>query len=384
MSRRHLLPVLTIFMISAGSPVQVSCKDAEKPAPKPQYELENGTTIPAASATEPIRKEFSTALAADYLQTGAISWTRNRKCVSCHTNGAYLQLRPGLTKELGPPSEEIRTFAIGAMRQLKEEAKKASPSGILPTQVAYIAAGLAEWDVHVTGTLSAETREALEILFGVQSDDGSFRNSNCWPPYESSDYHGTAIAAMAAAAAPGWLENLEDEKLTSRVKKMTDYLRTEKPPHDFGRLLLLWTATKMPDLIDAEKKKELIEVIWKQQREDGGWSLRTFAAPEAWGKGNRAERLRSDPDFKNPSSDGHQTGLAVVVLRDAGVPADDPRIQKAVRWLLTHQRASGRWWTRSLNRDNMHYITFSGSAYPLLALARCDALPPLGPKTAAK
>ena len=72
------------------------------------------------------------------------------------------------------------------------------------------------------------------------------------------------------------------------------------------------------------------------------------------------------------------------MLRDAGVPADDPRIKKAIGWLLANQRASGRWWTRSLNRDRRHYITFSGTAYALLALAKCDALPALERERAAE
>ena len=70
------------------------------------------------------------------------------------------------------------------------------------------------------------------------------------------------------------------------------------------------------------------------------------------------------------------TGLAIIALRKAGVPASDARIQRGVQWLLTNQRASGRWYTRSLNRDGWQFITYSGTAYPLLALALCDALPP--------
>ena len=57
------------------------------------------------------------------------------------------------------------------------------------------------------------------------------------------------------------------------------------------------------------------------------------------------------------------------------MPAKDARLQKAVQWLLTNQRASGRWWTRSLNTDKFHYITYSGTAYPLLALVKCGSLP---------
>jgi squalene-hopene/tetraprenyl-beta-curcumene cyclase len=70
------------------------------------------------------------------------------------------------------------------------------------------------------------------------------------------------------------------------------------------------------------------------------------------------------------------TGLAIIALRKAGVPASDPRIQRGVLWLLENQRASGRWYTRSLNRDGWQFITYSGTVYPLLALGLCNALPP--------
>ena len=68
------------------------------------------------------------------------------------------------------------------------------------------------------------------------------------------------------------------------------------------------------------------------------------------------------------------TGLSVLVLRETGILTDDPRLRKAVRWLVSNQRQSGRWWTRSLNTDEYHYITYSGTCYPLLALAHCNAL----------
>jgi squalene-hopene/tetraprenyl-beta-curcumene cyclase len=60
------------------------------------------------------------------------------------------------------------------------------------------------------------------------------------------------------------------------------------------------------------------------------------------------------------------------------VPADDPRLQKAIAWISASQRESGRWWTRSLNTDSWHFITYSGTAYPLLALQMCNAVPVAG------
>ncbi len=51
----------------------------------------------------------------------------------------------------------------------------------------------------------------------------------------------------------------------------------------------------------------------------------------------------------------------------------------AIAWLKSNQRESGRWWTRSLNTDSAHFITYSRTAYPLLALQMCDAMPPVVP-----
>jgi squalene-hopene/tetraprenyl-beta-curcumene cyclase len=244
-----------------------------------------------------------------------------------------------------------------------------------PGQVIYAAAGLAQWDFHVTKSLSPETDQALRLMFEIQLPTGTWGSADCWPPYESDAFHEATVAVLAVAAAPGWLGNLKDPLLVAGVERLKHYLRTERPPHDYGRTLLLRASTRMPDLLDKKQQHELVDMIWKHQLDDGGWSVRTFAAPEAWGRGNRADKLRGEPEYRRPSSDGHETGMAIVVLREAGVPAADPRIQRAVAWLLRNQRASGRWWTRSLNTDSRHFITYSGTAFPLLALSLCDALP---------
>ncbi|MBC8874696.1 MAG: terpene cyclase/mutase family protein [Planctomycetes bacterium] len=183
------------------------------------------------------------------------------------------------------------------------------------------------------------------------------------------------MAAMGVAAAPGWRSTLQEEPLLARIENLETYLRETPPRHDHERMLLLWASTRLPGLLDEQRRRELVDIIWRQQRDDGGWSTRTFATPEALGSGKRSEELRAEPDYQNPPSDGYQTGLAVVVLRDAGTAADDPRIRKAIRWLLSNQRESGRWWTRSLNtHSRFHYISYSGTAYAALALAKCGAL----------
>ena len=99
---------------------------------------------------------------------------------------------------------------------------------------------------------------------------------------------------------------------------------------------------------------------------DGGWGLATL------GNWSRADGTPQDMT----SSDGYGTGFAIYVLRCAGVPADDSRIQKGIAWLKTHQRASGRWFTRSLTKDSKHYISHPGTAYAILALAACGEAEP--------
>lgn len=341
---------------------------------KPQYEFES-IKVPPASADEPKRDSVSVKAAVEYLDHGAKAWSGARKCISCHTNGTYLSVRPALTPQLGPPSAEIREFFVTTLKSLKETDREELKKSTKPAQVIYVAAGLAEWDAHVSKTLSPETAEALALMFEIQQDSGTWFSLDCWPPFESDAYHEATVAAMAVGTAPGWLANLKDEKLLAGVARLKGYLQTTAPLHDYSRVLLLWASSRMPDLLTAEKKSELVETIFKHQRSDGGWSIRTFAAPEEWGKGNRAEKLRNEPELADPPSDGHQTGLAIVVLRSAGVDAKDPRIQKGVQWLQQNQRESGRWWTRSLNTESWHFITYSGTAYPLLALSLCDALP---------
>ena len=338
-----------------------------------QYAFDD-IAIPRATEDEPVRKDFSLAAAASYVEDGAKAWSGARKCVSCHTNGSYMLARPALSKVLGPPNREARAFFVGQFEKLKKKDVEELRGGIAPTQIAYIAAGLAEWDKHVTGELSPETTAALQLMFDVQSDDGSFSNEDCWPPLESSDYHSATVAALAVASAPGWSDHIEGE-LKRCYDKLLTYLKTTEPPHDYGRVLRLWVATAIPELMAADRKQEVIAMVRRHQNSDGGWALRTFAKPKSWGSGNRADKLRAEDDFKDiPQSDGHMTGLAIMVLRAAGIPKTASEIQRAVDWLKSNQRESGRWWTRSLNTDKAHFITYSGTCYPLLALHSCDAL----------
>jgi squalene-hopene/tetraprenyl-beta-curcumene cyclase len=373
--------VLIPFCLIAFLSITDQLKSAEKETEQdPQYELDNNI-IPGASEKELVLKNFSTNKALEYVELGAKAWTKNNSCISCHTNGTYLFVRPALTKQLGKPSQEIKSFYSSYLKEFQKKPLKKIKVKNYPGEVIYLASGLSEWDSHFEKETSAETAEALKLMFSIQMKNGSWDSATCWPPFESSSYQLATMAIMAAGTAPGWLAQLKDPEQLKGLKNLGAYLRKTVPPHDYAKVLLLWASTRFSNLINNQQQKEIVEMIWKKQHSDGGWAMRDFAKPEEWGQGNRASKLKKEQDFKNPSSDGHQTGLALVVLRDSGIPADDPRIQKAVRWLKTNQRVSGRWWTRSLNTEGTHYITYSSTCYALLALSKCNALPPLKKET---
>jgi squalene-hopene/tetraprenyl-beta-curcumene cyclase len=355
-------------------------KKEENPA---QYQFE-AITVPPASADEPKLERVSVGKALDYLEHGALAWNGSRKCVTCHTNGTYMVIRPALSARVGAPNAEMRRHFVTSLDQFAQKKPEEQQESVAPAQAIYMAAGLAEWDVHVSKALSPETERAMALMFSLQRESGTWGSLDCWPPYESSTYHLATVAAMAVGTAPGWLEKLSDEKLKAGVERLKTYLRTETPKQDYDRTLLLWAAARLPGLLDDGKRHQLVEMVLQKQRPDGGWSIRSFGEPEQWGRGNRAEKLRGEPEFANPGSDGHQTGLAIIVLRESGMPANDARIQKGVQWLLGNQRASGRWWTRSLNTEKWHFITYSGTAFPLLALSLCDALPAVEAQTSAR
>src|SRR5262245_56439341 len=127
-------------LIFLAAMVSHSAAFAAEPAAE-QYR-HGDISVPAASAEEPVRMQFSPKLASEYLDRGALAWTKARNCVSCHTNGTYLQIRPALTPWLGRPPEDFRKFFVDTVRSMKAEQHDKLLVGIRPTQVAYVAAGL--------------------------------------------------------------------------------------------------------------------------------------------------------------------------------------------------------------------------------------------------
>ena len=339
--------VLAIAMVArAGSVLAQESKPAARPAPN--------------SATEPLAPVASMARAAAFLDETSLAWTRQRQCGTCHTNYPYLAARPSLKGPESPAMLEVRRFFETRVAHWDDEDKAARPRW--DAEVVATAAALALNDAATTGRLHPLTRKALDRTWTLQKPAGGFDWLKCgWPPYEHDDYFGAVVAAIGAGHAPDGYARTPAAQ--AGVARLRAYFASNPPPDLHHATMLLWASTRLGGLLTAEQRSATMSRLRALQRPDGGWNLPSL------GNWKRRDGTPNDPQAP---SDGYATGLAVFVLRQAGVPATDPAIRRGVAWLLSNQRASGRWFTRSVNNDRHHYITHAGTAFAVLALQECD------------
>ncbi len=180
-------------------------------------------------------------------------------------------------------------------------------------------------------------------------------------PLEHDDYHGAVYAAVGVGHAPEGYAQSEQAK--EGLARLRGYLRKHPPPDLHHKAWLLWASVKLDGLMTTAEREQATRALLALQRGDGGWSLPSLGG---W------KRHTGKSNDKNAPSDGYATGLVLYVLRQAGVPATEEPIRRGVRWLKANQRASGRWFTRSVNADRSHFISHAGTAFAVMALKACD------------
>ncbi|HEY1190425.1 MAG TPA: hypothetical protein VGE74_22515 [Gemmata sp.] len=308
----------------------------------------------ATKPTEPVAKELSLTKAGEYLDGVGVNWTRDRNCITCHTNMPYLTARPLLGGDEG--WKEVRKYLETDVKSWSEGGKPKGDAYVVATAFA-----LAFNDAQQTGKLHDQTKAALDRMWTVQKSTGAWNWLKCdWPPLEHDDYYGAVLAALAVGYAPN--EYAKTEKAKAGTEKLRAYLKKTPAPDLHHTAMLVWASTKLDGLMTADEQKKAIAALKAKQRKDGGWSLPSLGEY----KRRDADKTPNDP---NADSDGYGTGFVTYVLLVAGEKPTDASIVSAVKWLKSNQRQSGRWFTRSLNNDKAHYIANAGTAFCVLALS---------------
>jgi squalene-hopene/tetraprenyl-beta-curcumene cyclase len=317
---------------------------------------------PPYNPNEARRPAFSQAKAVEYLDTAAQDWMRAKSCGGCHANYTYMMVRP-LLKGGSPLVDDTRAFVE------KRKVEKKPAGNRLPGVLISDAAALAFDDAR-TGKLRPSTQQALDRMWSIlplRSCDADTIVVELSPDF------GTALAVVATSVAPeGYAQT---KKAQEGLAVTLAYLRKEVKDSSraslHSRALLLWVAAHQPDLLTGPERVSIVKSLLAQQHKDGGWSLTSL---------ERESRAAKHPDAP---SDGYGTGFTVYMLRQAGVPANQPEMVRAVEWLRHNQRASGRWFTPSLSAHRITTADFGtrdfysqtvGTAFALLALESCGAL----------
>lgn len=344
---RHCLFLLLLssLALSANDPYQ------EKPSTSVQDTVK-----------EPLRAEFSLEAAAGYLDRRAHLSESN--CYACHSTFTYLPAR-SLIDPLAPEVMRTRILLERLMTMLLDPKQAAKVKTQHINRVRILAAvELARHDAATTGRLAPITRQSLDSMWKLQTKEGGID----WirvreAPQAIDNWWPVAQMALGASAAPDNYAQTEPAK--SSIEKLRVWFRTNAPQTLHERGLTLLAHSAIGGILNDESLKQHVEAIFASQHADGGWSM-TDMAP--W---QRKDKKPLDPQF----TDGYATAFSAYVIARSGSTRDEPRLQKAVQWLKTHQRETGGWFTQSpFARDKIASNT--GTSFAIQALAACGELTP--------
>jgi len=137
---------------------------------------------------------------------------------------------------------------------------------------------------------------------------------------------------------------------TTRVKDLEDRVEAIKG------MVLMHDPSLKPEI------KRFEDWIFARQHDDGGWTTREYSKNNQFFQAYDYERTENlhDPSLI------FITAETVYALTQAGVPKSDPRIQKAIQWILRQQQPFGAWLD---HRGELFLTPYKETCWSLIALS---------------
>jgi len=213
-------------------------------------------------------------------------------------------------------------------------------------------------------------------MWALQLKSGD--DKGAWPwlqfhnqPWEGdSQFYGAALAAIAVGSTPASYKDTPE--VQAGLQSLREYLVKNRDSQTLmDRVILLWASARLPKLLSTQDvaAKVTIDQVFTKQQADGGFSMTDLAA--GW-------KRRDDTPLET-KSDGYATGVVAFVLQESGMPATNPKLQRALAWLAKNQEKSdGRWLAYSMNKqrdlssDIGRFMSDAATAYAVLALNRAQ------------
>ena len=352
---------------------------------------------------EPAESSWSPKAASAYLDQRAgwwLDWSsaargQETTCLSCHTTMPFAMARGALRKWLGESSpgdlesrllDNVRKRVEGWQQIVSGSGTQKDPfrpfygkekrAAALGTESVLNALVLVNDDARGNGgKLSDPASKALDHLWSQQQPSGAW----LWldfglRPWETEgEYYGAALAAVAVGTAGKKYPRYAD--VHDKMAALRQYLQTRFPIQPLHhRVLALWASSTFEGVLSSEEKRNLLQEVLDTQESDGGWAL-----PKLGKRPSEAGQWKQHGSVPAETfSDGYATGLVVFALRRAGVPADDPKLKKALDWLKSHEK-EGTWpaiyinMKRDPNTNVGKFMRDASTAFAVLALT--DAAP---------
>jgi squalene-hopene/tetraprenyl-beta-curcumene cyclase len=348
-----------------------------------------------------LRPEWSPAAAASYLDYREAwwqSWPRAQKdhgtvCISCHTVVPYAFVRSALSAQLSEngltPAEhrlldsiETRVTKWPQTTSYYTDTAHAAPSRA--TESVLNALILSSY-ARRSGQFDPITRSAFAEAWALQIVTGNDAGGWAWQnfheaPWESSEsaYWGAALMSIAVDGTPEAYQ--DDPGVRLHVTALQDYLRrtySQQPP--INQVYVIWADAELPGLVSNRQLSQFITKVESLQQPDGGWSLASLDNRESLQSRVLDAFRRID---RVDGSDGCGTGLAILGLEKAGVPLQDPAVQRGLEWLRQHQYQDGSWWAPSLNglrkpdSELGRFLSDAATGYAVLAIEQARSEQP--------